>query len=94
MYRSNPWGGGAHPSDDARSIQTTVDPEKIFEVIIKECVVMIDDWEREPPCKLLRYTHCTNVDPQDRLRGVVRPFTQPRLDLPCGIEARAKGGDN
>ena len=71
-----------------------VDPKKVFEVIAKGWMIMVDDWKREPSCKLLRYAHCTNVDPQDCLCGVICPVAQPRLHPPSGIEARMKGGNN
>ena len=52
-----------------------VDIKKSTKIKIQGCVVMKDGWEGEPGCKVLRYTHGTNVDPQDSLCRVVCPVS-------------------
>ena len=62
-----------HLGDHVGGILTGLDLEKIVKVKIKGCGIMDNGLEREPLSKLFRYTHCTNVDPQDSLCRVVCP---------------------
>ena len=64
---------GIHPVDHVGGVLTGIYTDKILEVKIKGCGIMNNDWEGEPPSKLPRYTHCTNVDPQNSLCRMVCP---------------------
>ena len=48
-------------------IMSTVASKEVPEVLVNRYITIGDGWERELKCKLFRYTHCTNVDPQDSL---------------------------